>query len=452
MTDSGQQKRGLAWLAEGSGRHPGRRLAVYAWRTVILIVIPVGLLTVMVAGSLATYRAVQAAVGNGTKGYFVSLNNVVGEFRLPDGQVTRPQVTIADPPPGLGPGAVIPALDTGDVTYVFSRHGSRHWETTAGVLAFIVLAFGAWLWFVPLRIRHMRRAVATEPASAASTRAKPGRLTVRSAAAYPTWITFSIALLNGDVSTRRINTALKAAADAAAYPLLVTAGVPLTDTDRAMYPVSGKSDRLAAITQTVTSLVTGHGALAASVADSTGWMFLIYTGSAEWLPAFEDQLRSELGDHLVVFRARHDRRWQAYRDLWRLAPRRLRARERIVLLTVVPVCCGAAAARYGLGWAAAGFLSAEAWALIVAFVSRDRLISAQLAHHALSWLAITGVLWTALFPAGALWVHPASPWVCAAGAAVVAMAITAALWPAQRKYYARIRASAAARQTAGPTA
>jgi hypothetical protein len=442
----------LTLLAEGNGRgQQGRRPGWYAWRALVLIVIPVGLVVIAVAGSLATYRAVQAAEGHGTKGYFVDVRGAVGQFRLPDGQITRPHVTYADPPSGLRSGAVIPALDTGDVTYVFARHGSRHWETNADVLAFVILAFGAWLWVVPLRERHKRRAGSmTAPAPSRQTKVA-ARTTVASAAANPVWATSSIGRLNGDVSTRRVNTALQAADDHNAFPLLISVGIPLTDTDRATYPVSGEADRLAALTVTVTSLVAGHGVLAASIADSTGWVFMIYTGSTGWLADFETQMRSELADHGVAFRARRDPRWRAYRELWRLAPRTLQARERIVLVTILPLLCAIPAARYGLAWVAASFVSIEAWAATVAFVPRSRLIPAQLAHQGIASLALAGVLWTVLFPLGAALVHPASAWVCAAAAAVAAAGLILALWPAQRRYLATIRAAGALQPPATPT-
>jgi membrane protein YdbS with pleckstrin-like domain len=60
---------------------------------------------------------------------------------------------------------------------------------------------------------------------------------------------------------------------------------------------------------------------------------------------------------------------------------------------------------------------------------------------------LTGPLWTVLFPMGAILVHPTSPWVCAAGTAVVAVAIIAALWPAQRRYLAKMRASGSLQPT-----
>jgi hypothetical protein len=441
MIDPDRQESAVMSISDDNGRgRRGRRPGWYAWRALILVVIPIGLIILAVAGSLATYRAVQAAEGHGTKGYFVDVRNGVGEFRLSDGQITRPRVTFADPPPSLRPGAVIPALDTGDVTYVFPRHGSRHWESNAGLLAFVIVAMGAWLLFAPLRERNRRRVRRVFKRRATGPRGV--QTTVASAAADPMWVKSSVGLLNGDISTRRVNTALQPAADKKAYPLLIVVGIPLTDTDRATYVVSGESDRLAVLIDKVTSLVAGHGVLAATVADSGAWLFLIYTGSTEWLPDFETALRSEVTDHSAGFSARRDPRWQAYRELWRVAPRTLRARERIVLVTLVPVCA-VAAVRYGPVWFAVTFVSIEAWAALIAFRPRSKLIASQLAHQTISAVVLAGILWSVLFPLGAMVVHPTSPWVCAGGAAVLAIAIIAALWPAQRKYLAKMRASGA---------
>ncbi|HEX9520584.1 MAG TPA: hypothetical protein VF940_30940 [Streptosporangiaceae bacterium] len=146
------------WLA----RH-GRPLRQLAWNGLVLVAIPAGLVIVAIAGSLATYRSVEAATGHGTKGYFVCVHHTHGIFRLPDGEIGRLHVTFADPPPELRPGAVIAALDTGDATFVFARHGSRHWVTNAALMSLIVAAAGLWAWFVPLRARRRRRAIKTAP-------------------------------------------------------------------------------------------------------------------------------------------------------------------------------------------------------------------------------------------------------------------------------------------------
>ena len=419
-----------------------RKVSRLAGRGIVLVAIPLGLVVLAVAGSLATYRAVQAAQGHGTKGYFVDVRGASGRFQLPDGQVRRQQVVFADPPPGLAPGAVIPALDTGDASYVFPRHGSRHWVTDASILAAVAAGIAAWAWFVPWRLSRRRRGKLAAPgASGSAAGAALGRPTVLAAASDPTWATVTIALLNGDVSTRRVNAALRKTADRADYPLEIMVAIPLTEFDRTSYPVSGESTRLAELTATVTRLVGANGVLAATLADSTAWVFLIYTGDTGWLATFEDEVRSAVPDHLVRFRAGRDPRWRAYRDLSRLLPRRVR--DRVVLLVVVPVIFAVPAARYGIAWAAATLVAVAAWAVTVAFAPRERMLAAQLAHPATTFAVLCGILATVFFPLGAIIVHPASPWLCLAGAAVLAIAVPAALWPAQLKFYARMRARAA---------
>jgi len=437
---------------------PGRGTAAAvgwrrAWRAVVLIVIPAGLAVLAVAGALATYRAVLAAEGDGTKGYFVSVRGTQGDFRLPDGRITRRHVTFADPASRLRRGAVIPALDTGDASNVFARHGSRYWETDASILAVVLAASGAWIVLVPVRSRR-RRAVPVPGARPGAGRRRP-RPAAAAAGLRPDWTTAAIAMLNGDVSTRRVNAALRRAADRAAYPILVTVGMPLTDSDRAASPVSGESGRLAELTRTLAGLVGDRGVLAATLADSQGWAFLIYTGSTGWLPGFRDAVRSAAADHLVGLTARPDRHWRVYRDLSRFSPRPLR--DRIVLPTVVPLTLAFLAARYGAVSAAGTFLAVEAWILPLALVRRERTVAAQLAHPAAVFPLLCGVWLTLLYPLGAALVHPAAPWICAAGAAAVAIAITAAMWPAQLRYYARLRAQralpppgAGARSPGGP--
>src|SRR5215813_863943 len=142
-----------SWRIRRSGRlaRHGLGLRRLAWRGLVLVAIPAGLVIVAIAGSLATYRSVEAATGHGTIGYFICVHGTDGIFRLPDGRIGRLHVTFADPPPALRPGAMIAALDTGDATFVFARHGSRHWVTNAVLMSLVVAAAGAWAWFVLLR-------------------------------------------------------------------------------------------------------------------------------------------------------------------------------------------------------------------------------------------------------------------------------------------------------------
>src|SRR5262249_29387928 len=121
-----------------------------------------------------------------------------------------------------------------------------------------------------------------------------------------------------------------------------------------------------------------------------------------------------------------------------------RIRDGIVLL-VLPVIFALPAARYGIAWAAANFVAVAAWAVPAALLPRERMLAAQLAHPARTFVMLAGVLGAGFFPTGAIPVHPASPWLCLAGATVLAIAVPAALWPAQLKFYARMRARDALR-------
>lgn len=414
-------------LEKRRGRLAAGRLASYGF---VLVLIPAGLLVVAVAGSLATYRATRAAQGQGTRGYFVSADGALGEFKLPGGKIARRDVTFSDPPPQLGPGTVIPALDTGDATYVFPRHGSTHWVTDVGLMSLVLVGFGAWAWFAPLRPARRRRR-------------RRRALLVAAARSSPVWQSSEFPLLSGDVVTRRVNTALRGAGDKASYPILVRVGVRPSDADRAMYPVIGESPRLAELTTTITDFVGDHGVLAAVAAGSKDWIFLIYTATTEWLRSFGAAVQSAVTDREVMFGANRDPRWRAFRDLQWAMPRR--ARDPLLVLAGVPLLFALFAARYGIAWAAGSFLAITAWVTPILIRlrrpgGRDRLIAYQVAHPARAFVMAAAITSTLLFPLGVAVVHPSSPSVCAAGAAVLALAIVGALWPAQLRFYARMRA------------
>jgi hypothetical protein len=467
-------------LANKSGvDRPAWRHSRPAWRhsrparliagCVIGVLLPAGIMAVLVAGSLATWRAVQAAEGHGTRGSFVvSVQRSRGEFRLPDGQITRQNVSFAGSTTGLSPGQVVPALDTGDVTYVFPRHGSRHWVSDAATLAVTVVALGAWIWLIPVRWRRRRRPAA--PAAAADVgsgltdldglgsdlarerapaEGRQGNLTVLAAASSPAWVTAIRALLNADISTLCFNAALRKATDRSAYPIRITVAVALTDLDRAISPISGESERLSELRTVIAGLVSGHGALAGTYADSKAWLFTVYTGHTDWLGGFESAVRAELSDHQVGFAAHRDGRWRTYREFSKAAPSPARAR---IVLGVFPLGIALiTGSRYGAGWAAASGIAVLAWIAPVMFVrDRNRVLAAQMAHPGATFMIICAVFLTLFFPLGAFIVHPASPWICGAGAAVVAVALTGAMWPAQRRFYDRIQAQAALHPPADP--
>ena len=115
--------------------------------------------------------ALSAAQGHGTRGYFVAQTQSCdrhdctwsGEFMLQGGQVTRHGVTFDGSYPGMRAGSVVPALDTGDFSGVFPRHGSASWfgDLVAGLLGIGLIGQVIWAW------ARRRRGVFRVPGSSA---------------------------------------------------------------------------------------------------------------------------------------------------------------------------------------------------------------------------------------------------------------------------------------------
>lgn len=119
--------------------------------SVIMYVIGIALVVFM---GVHIGPAVSAAQGHGTRGYFVAQAENCGrhgctwsgQFRLPDGQVTRSNVTFDGSYPGMHAGSVVPALDTGDFSAVFPRHGADSWITDVAVMTFGIGLIGRTIW------------------------------------------------------------------------------------------------------------------------------------------------------------------------------------------------------------------------------------------------------------------------------------------------------------------
>jgi hypothetical protein len=115
----------------------------------------VGVVLVLVM-SLSIGPAISAAQGHGTRGYFVAQTENCGrhsctwrgQFRLPDGQVTRGGVSFDGSYPSMHAGSMVPALDTGDFSNVFPRHGSVSWlvDLAAGVFGIALIGQVTWAW------------------------------------------------------------------------------------------------------------------------------------------------------------------------------------------------------------------------------------------------------------------------------------------------------------------
>jgi hypothetical protein len=100
--------------------------------------------------------AISAAEGHGARGYFVAQAESCGRhgcswsglFRLPGGQVSRSDVTFDGSHPGMHIGSVVPALDSGDFSDVFPRHGGDSWlfDLAAGVIGICLVGQTFWTW------------------------------------------------------------------------------------------------------------------------------------------------------------------------------------------------------------------------------------------------------------------------------------------------------------------
>jgi hypothetical protein len=129
----------------------------------------------MIFGSLTLYFAVtglgpalRAARGEGTAGYFIPQRETTGkgatwygEFRLPDGTVTRRNVSIEDlPVSGMQAGVPVAARDTGDPEGIFPRKDPGAWHLPANLAVMAGWSYG-WVLVViirkGIRLRRGRR-------------------------------------------------------------------------------------------------------------------------------------------------------------------------------------------------------------------------------------------------------------------------------------------------------
>ena len=274
-------------------------------------------------------------------------------------------------------------------------------------------------------------------------------LTVRSAASSPEWATRSHALFSGDVRQLRFNARLRRASDRPAYPIMVQVAVPLTESDRALFPVAGEATRLGELRAALVELIGSHAVLAGTVADAQAWRFVLYASETAWLSEFEARFRAAASDHEVGIGVRQDKRWHVFREL---CPKvRNRKRDQVIAYCVVPLIGAVPGAWYGIGWAAVGVAAILAWMILLQLAGRKTdLLAAQVAHPARAFAFFAYVLATISFGGLALWWHPHSPWACAGGACALGAVITAAVWPAQRKFYDRMRRRVGLRAPTGP--
>jgi hypothetical protein len=99
---------------------------------------------------------VSAGRGHGVRGYFVAQAEHCGRsgcswsglFRLPGGQVTRRGVEFFGDESSMHAGSAVPALDSGDFSGVYSRHGGERWpaDLVIGAIGIALIAYRIWTW------------------------------------------------------------------------------------------------------------------------------------------------------------------------------------------------------------------------------------------------------------------------------------------------------------------
>ena len=275
-------------------------------------------------------------------------------------------------------------------------------------------------------------------------------ISVAEAAASPRWQSRAHFPLSGDVVTLRYNAALKRASDRSSYPALLTVRVETTAHDRASYPVAAESPRFAELGTTISDLAAGHGVLAASAASSSAWTFLVYvdSGSADWADSFAASVRSAASDHLVGFNVTRDSKWAAF---GRLSPRTANpVAGAVVAFVALPLIGMVPAATYKphWAWAIGGAVSMLAW-LVPLAAGRKHLLAAQLAHPAGAFAAFSYVLATVFFPVVVHVSNGAKVAVTVGISLGLSVALVGGFWPAQRRFYTRMRTRA---QLEEPTA
>jgi uncharacterized protein DUF695 len=266
------------------------------------------------------------------------------------------------------------------------------------------------------------------------------RVSVAEAAASSRWQSRAQFPLSGDVVTLQYNAALKGASDRRSYPALLTVRVQATAHDQASFPVAAESPRFAELKARISDLAAGHGVLAAAAASSNGWIFLVYVdaSSTDWAESFQAEIRSAMADHLVGFSVARDTKWATFS---RLSPRSANpVVGSIVVFVVLPLIGMIPAGSYKppWAWAIGGAASMLAWVVPLA-VFRKKLLAAQLAHPAVAFAAFSYLLATVFFPVVVIISHGARVAITLGISVLLGVALIGALWPAQQRFYARMR-------------
>ena len=299
------------------------------------------------------------------------------------------------------------------------------------------------------------------------------KLTVEAAAASPDWQVIPGGD-GGETVSRRLNCAFRRARGRSAYPVRMTASVRLHHVNSVGSPVLPYPADLAAVADAVVQAVadgpTPGVVLVAVITKLTSVEFVLYAEDERRVAEAHQLVQAAAGGHQVTVQTGRDARWKRYRLLVREGRQ---ARLGLVLLPFFPLLAGAMVyAHYGPRWGLGEAAACAAWILpwyVLYWVKRParRPAGAPARRPAAEptskgqrgrrapggWMfaSVAAVLTTLLFSLVALLAGPyLAPVVSLAIAAAAGVLLTAAVWPAQRRYTALMRSRQPPAGPAGP--
>jgi hypothetical protein len=293
-------------------------------------------------------------------------------------------------------------------------------------------------------------------------------LTVETAAASPDWQVIPGASGAETVSCR-LNSAFRRARDRSAYPVRVTASVRLHYVNSIGSPVLPYSADLAAVADAVIQAVAEGAApgvvLVAVITKLTSVEFVLYAEDERRAAEARQMVEAAAGGQPVTVQTGRDARWKGYRLLVRQGRQ---ARIGLMLLPFFPLLAGAMVyGHYGSWWGLAEAIACAAWILpwyVLYWAKRparrragapagraatepagktDPASTRQRGRSAVGgrmFALVAAVLTTLFFSLVALLAGAyLAPVVSLAVAAAAGLLLTAAVWPAQRRFTAMMR-------------
>lgn len=288
------------------------------------------------------------------------------------------------------------------------------------------------------------------------------KLTVEAAAASPDWQVIPGASGAETVSCR-LNSAFRRAGDRSAYPVRMTASVRLHHVNSVGSPVLPYPAELAAVADAVIAAMAGGSApgvvLVAVVTKLTSVEFVLYAEDERRAAEARPLVEAAAGGHPVAVQTGPDARWKGYRLLIREGRQ---ARLGLVLLPFFPLLAGGMVySHYGPWWGLGEAIACAAWILpwyVLYWAKKParRRAGAPPGRQATKpastgprgrraipgWIfaSVAAVLTTLFFSLVALIAGAyLAPVISLAVAAAAGLLLTAAVWPAQRRFTALMR-------------